>query len=308
MTIAPEVSVVIPTRNRWPFLARTLASALAQQAVALEVVVVDDGSDDQTPERLGAVGDARLRVFRHERRLGVARARNKGIEQARSAWIAFLDDDDIWSPAKLRTQLAALRGERAVFAYASAVHIDEAGNVVALEPAPEPDALVPRLLTSENPMPAGCSNVVAARDVLNRLGGFDERLFHLADWDLWLRLTAAGAAAACPEVLVAYLKHAGNMLTVPDRDIFGEFAYLSAKHRAAGAARGLRFDGVGLSRWVAAGHRRAGRRRDAARAYLRGAVAFRSPGNAVRAVNVMINPRAVAPEPLPPLARPTWLP
>ncbi|MBV8990252.1 MAG: hypothetical protein JO372_17010, partial [Solirubrobacterales bacterium] len=213
-----------------------------------------------------------------------------------------------WAPAKLRTQLAALRRERAVFAYASAVHIDEAGNVVAVEIAPEPDALVPQLLTSENPMPAGCSNVVAARDVLRRLGGFDERLFHLADWDLWLRLTASGTGVACPEVLVAYLKHAGNMLTVADRDIFDEFAYLSAKHRAAGADRGLRFDGVALSRWVAAGHRRAGRRRDAARAYLRGALAFRSPGNAVRAVNVMINPVAAGPEPLSPLPRPAWLP
>jgi len=308
MTIRPDVSVVIPTRNRWSFLSRTLASALAQEDVTLEVIVIDDGSDDQTPDRLGAVDDARLRVFRHERSLGVARARNTGIERARSAWIAFLDDDDTWSPAKLRTQLAALRTERAVFAYASAVHIDEAGNVVAVERAPEPDALVPQLLTSENPMPAGCSNVVAARDVLRRLGGFDERLFHLADWDLWLRLAASGAAVACPEVLVAYLKHAGNMLTVADRDIFGEFAYLSAKHRAEGARRGLRFDGVPLSRWVASGHRRAGRRRDAARAYLRGAVAFRSPGNAMRAVNVMFNPGAVGPEPLSPLPRPSWLP
>jgi glycosyltransferase involved in cell wall biosynthesis len=308
MTDRPDVSVVIPTRNRWPFLSRTLVSALAQEGVALEVVVVDDGSDDQTPERLGAVADARLRVFRHERSLGVARARNTGIEEARGAWIAFLDDDDTWSPAKLRTQLDALRRDRAVFAYASAVHVDEAGNVVAVEAAPEPDALVPRLLTSENPMPAGCSNVVAAGDVLRRLGGFDERLFHLADWDLWLRLAASGTAVACPEVLVAYLKHAGNMLTVADRDIFGEFAYLSAKHRGEGAARGLRFDGVALSRWVASGHRRAGRRREAARAYLRGALAFRCPGNAVRAVNVMVNPGAVGPEAPPALPRPPWLP
>ncbi|MBV8991348.1 MAG: glycosyltransferase family 2 protein, partial [Solirubrobacterales bacterium] len=87
---------MIPTRNRWPFLSHTLASALAQESVSLEVVVVDDGSDDQTPERLPAVGDPRVRVFRHERGLGVARARNKGIEEARGAWIAFLDDDDTW--------------------------------------------------------------------------------------------------------------------------------------------------------------------------------------------------------------------
>ena len=308
MSERPDVSVVIPTWNRWRFLSRTLASALAQEGVAFEVVVVDDGSDDETAERLRAVRDARLRVFRHGRSLGVARARNIGIEEARGAWIAFLDDDDTWSPAKLRTQLDALRRERAVFAYASAVHVDEAGNVVAVEAAPEPDALFPRLLTSENPMPAGCSNVVAARDALRSLDGFDERLFHLADWDLWLRLAASGIAVACPEVLVAYLKHAGNMLTLPDQDIFGEFAYLSAKHCAEGAARGLRFDGVALSRWVASGHRRAGRRRDAARTYLRGAMAFRSPGNAVRAVNVMVNPRAVGAEAPPALPRPPWLP
>jgi hypothetical protein len=118
----------------------------------------------------------------------------------------------------------------------------------------------------------------------------------------------SGRAVACPEILVAYLKHPANMLTVSDRDIFGEFAYLSAKHRAQGVARGLRFDGLGLSRWVASGHRRAGRRRDAARAYLRGARAYRSAGNVARAVNVLVNPRATGPGSSPPgLARPPWL-
>jgi glycosyltransferase involved in cell wall biosynthesis len=307
MPETPEVSVVIPSRDRWPLLAAALASALAQDDVRLEVIVVDDGSSDVTPECLAEVGDARLRIVRHEHSLGVARARNRGVEEARGPWIALLDDDDTWAPAKLRTQLDALDRAGGDFAYASAVHVDEHGRVLAVELAPAPAALAPRLLTNENPVPAGCSNVVASTALLRRIGGFDERLFHLADWDLWLRLVRAGRAVACPEVLVAYLKHPANMLTAADRDIFAEFGYLSAKHGAEGAARGLRFDGVGLSRWVASGHRRAGRRTDAARAYLRGAVAYRSAGNALRAAAVLVTPRARAADRPPAVVPPPWL-
>jgi glycosyltransferase involved in cell wall biosynthesis len=291
----PEVTVVIPTRDRWPLLGGTLASALAQRDVELEVIVVDDGSSDETPARLATHPDGRVRTFRHDPNRGVAQARNRGIAEARGEWLAFLDDDDTWSPLKLRTQLDAVRRWGAGFAYGSAVHFDEHGTIIGIETAPEPEELAPWLLTKRNAIPAGCSNVMARTDLVRRLGGFDEKLFHLADWDLWVRLIEAAPPVACPEVLVGYLKHSANMLTTLDRDIFGEFAYLSAKHEAASRARGLRFNGVDLARWVASGHRRAGRRRLAARAYLYGALAYRAPIDVLRAVNVLLNPRATGP-------------
>jgi glycosyltransferase involved in cell wall biosynthesis len=88
------VSVVIPTRDRWPLLADTLASALAQEGVGLEVVIVDDGSASTMP--VGTTfDDPRVRTVRNEVSLGVARARNRGIEAARGEWVALLDDDDV---------------------------------------------------------------------------------------------------------------------------------------------------------------------------------------------------------------------
>ena len=116
---------MIPTRGRWALLEPTLAAALAQDGVALEVVVVDDGSEDGTAAELARVGDERLRVVRHEQPRGVAVARNAGIAAASGEWIAFLDDDDLWSPRKLRNQLDASAAAGAEFAYSAVVAVDE---------------------------------------------------------------------------------------------------------------------------------------------------------------------------------------
>ncbi|MFL5884580.1 MAG: glycosyltransferase family 2 protein, partial [Thermoleophilaceae bacterium] len=97
------VSVVIPTHNRWPQMRGTLDGALGQTGVEHEVIVVDDCSSDGTAEGLAGIENDRLRFLRHEQNRGVAAARNTGIEAARHEWLAFLDDDDLWAPNKLRT-------------------------------------------------------------------------------------------------------------------------------------------------------------------------------------------------------------
>src|SRR3954447_24585483 len=91
-----EVSVVIPTRNRADRLPLTLAGVLAQREIELEVVIVDDGSDPDAAAAYRKLEGDRVRVLRHERSRGAARARNSGIEAARGEWVAFLDDDDLW--------------------------------------------------------------------------------------------------------------------------------------------------------------------------------------------------------------------
>jgi glycosyltransferase involved in cell wall biosynthesis len=92
---APDVSVVIPTRDRSRLLVLALRSALRQREVDLEVVVVDDGSGDDTPEVVAGLRDARVHLVRHPGPHGVSAARNSGIAAARGRWIAFLDDDDL---------------------------------------------------------------------------------------------------------------------------------------------------------------------------------------------------------------------
>ncbi len=99
----PLVSVVIPTRNRPHLVGRAVRSALAQTLDAIEVIVVVDGPDEATLQALRQIDDARLRVKTLPRNLGPGEARNAGVGEAQSRWIAFLDDDDEWFPRNLRS-------------------------------------------------------------------------------------------------------------------------------------------------------------------------------------------------------------
>ena len=126
-------------------------------------------------------------------------------------------------------------------------------------------------------------NVIARTDLIRALGGFDEELPHLADWDLWIRLAHAAAGAPCPDVLVGYVDHPGNMFKSAGDAVMTEYDRIVAKHRAAREASGVKAGEVHFSRAIALMHLRAGRRLRASRAYLRGAVAHRSTGNLIRA-------------------------
>jgi glycosyltransferase involved in cell wall biosynthesis len=287
MTPAPEVTVVIPTRGRWPLLSVTLASALGQEGVDHEVVVVDDGSRDQTVARLADVGDPRLRVVSNERPRGVAAARNRALAEARGEWVAFLDDDDVWAPVKLRAQLAAADAAGADFAYAAAVVVDERYVPFHAPALPDPEKLADELRRA-NVIPAGSSNVIARAALLRGVGGLDERFSELDDWDLWLRLAHVGRAAVCPEVLVAYVEHTGNMPSARQTDLMAELDLLVRKHAGGDSPIEVEPDRLDFERWVARGHGRAGRRLAAARAYAAAAVRHRAPADAARALRVLV--------------------
>jgi glycosyltransferase involved in cell wall biosynthesis len=313
MTASPEVSVVIPTRNRWHLLAAAaLPSALAQVGVPLEVIVVDDGSTDETPARLAALLDPRVRHLRHESSRGVAAARNAGIEAARGEWVALLDDDDLWSPVKLQTQVAAARAAGADFVYGSALVLDEERRPVETSQAPAAADLRTAMLR-RYAIPAGASNVVAKTELLRRLGGFDERVSYLADWDMWLRLATEGIPASCPEVVVGYIRHPDRML-VSKRQALDELDYVLRKHERTG----LRIDPVRFLTWVAVQHREAGRRLAGARMFFAIAAAYRRPYHVLRAGATLLEGlggergrlvprRGGAPEGLAPPAEPEWL-
>jgi glycosyltransferase involved in cell wall biosynthesis len=289
-----EVSVVIPTRNRWPLLStRSLPSALAQEEVDHEVIIVDDGSTDETPTRLAELNDVRLRVIRHDKRAGVARARNTGLVAARADWLAFLDDDDVWAPLKLRTQLDAASASDAVFVYSAIAKLDEESRISELPPPPGAAELASSLL-SRNVIRGGCSNVMAKTQIVRKLGGFDERLSQLTDWDLWIRLANAGPAAVSAEIAVACFDHRQSMLLTSEDDIFQEFDYLSAKHRDLGVSRGVAFDRALFTRWVALGRLRSGRRARAARLFLQVAREERDASDLVRALAALAGPRGIA--------------
>ncbi len=276
------VSVVIPTRDRSRLVAGTVRRTLAQRGVELEVIVVDDGSCDATTEAIEAIGDARVTVLRNAHSRGVAHARNRGIERATHPWIAFLDDDDRWSPDKLRIQLDLARARDADFVYAAGVAVAPDGRVLHVSPALAPEELR-RDIRSRNSVFAGASNVLARADLLRRLGGFDERLHHIADWDLWIRLTEAGRPAACPETLVAYVVHDANMHRTAIDSAVSEGHLLHTKH-AASSLPG-RLDWVIFRTWIAEGQAHSGRHGRAALTHAVTALRYRSRPDARRAAN-----------------------
>ena len=279
----PEVTVVIPTRNRWATLeAYGLAAALCQEGVDLEVVVVDDGSTDETARRVAALGDSRVRIVRHEHGNGVARARNAGVAAARGEWIAFLDDDDVWAPNKLRAQLDAAARAAADFVYSVAVHLDEDLRVIAAFAPPSAMGLRATLV-SGTPIAAGASNVMARRRLVERVGGFDPQLVGgVEDHECWLRMAAAAPAAATEDILVGYVQHAGSIHLRDAAELFTAFRKYARKYPAPLDVLGIRRHEARYLHWCAGQQRRAGNRLQAMSLYLRAAVLLRRPSYAVK--------------------------
>jgi glycosyltransferase involved in cell wall biosynthesis len=246
---APGVSVVIPTRNRARYVRATIGIALAQQGVDVEVVVVDDASEDETPQLLGELADERVRVVRRERRGHTAGARNAGIAAADREWIAFLDDDDVWAPHKLQSQIAAARAGDAAFAYGGAVAVDDMLRPLYVWRVPDPATLLQELLAL-NVMPAGASNVVARADLLDRVGPLDGRLSHTSDWDLWIRLAAEAKSARVDEVLTAYRLHAHGQHGDLGSEVLDELQVLEEKHRDLHHRFGVALDRVSMESYV----------------------------------------------------------
>lgn len=303
MSTSPQVSVVIPTRNRWQLLQLTLESVLAQQGVELEVIVVDDASEDETPRALQDVADPRLKVRRCERHVDQTVARNIGISEARGSWIAFLDDDDLWAPHKLRVQLDAISRAGGDFAYAAAVGIDPDGlSEVAAPDPPPPDRLLAALFTGPA-MPAGASNVIVARQLLDRVGPFDTSVTQLCDWDMWIRLAAAGKAVACAERVVAVRRHPGNRSEAEDpRRAIADYFRLRRKHSETARAAGVPFGGPWFWHWVAMSYLRRGQRFRGAAEFARSGVLHRNPRDWVGAVRALLgiirwDPTYLAPPP-----------
>ena len=260
---------------------------LGQQAVTVELIVVDDASTDETPSVLGRVRDERVRVVRLEERHGVSRARNLGTGLASAAWLAFLDDDDLWAPQKLRRQLDAARSAQADFVCGAAVVVDEENAIVRYGPAPDPATLARDLLV-RNVVPGGCSNVIARTRLVTRLGGFDPRLTQLADRDLWIRLAQSGRAATCDEIVVAYLLHGGNMRQQGDLDGIAELEYLLEKHKDARQRHHVKAGRAGGYRYFARAQLDAGRRLRAARIFAALALRERSLPDGGRALGSLL--------------------
>ncbi len=137
----PLVSVIVPTFNAARFIAATVDSALRQTLADLEVMVVDDGSSDDTVERVKRIGDGRIRLFEHAHR-GAPAVMNAGIRAARGRYIGFLDHDDLWLPVKLERHVEYLERDRALaVTFSWTGLIDEHDRPINVHPAHWPGTL-----------------------------------------------------------------------------------------------------------------------------------------------------------------------
>ena len=198
--LPPAVSVLMSVHDGAPWVAAAVASVLAQTDGDLELIVVDDGSTDATPELLAAVGDPRLRVH-PQARTGLTRALNRALGLARGALVARLDADDVALPERLGRQRAFLAAHPEVGLLGTAAReIGPDGAPVRVVQPPADDAPIRRALIRANPFVH--SSVMLRRELLTRAGGYDETLAVAQDYELWMRLAGLTRLANLTEVLV----------------------------------------------------------------------------------------------------------
>jgi glycosyltransferase involved in cell wall biosynthesis len=199
----PRVSVIIPAYNAAHHICRAVESALSQTYPCHEVIVVDDGSTDQTRERLAGYGDCICYLYQEHRERSAAR--NAAINRARGEFLAFLDADDYWAPARLERQVALMD------------KYPDLGLVFSWAAAFEPGGKILRILGSDFPVDGAQGmhafemlalrtspptvTVLARTSCIREVGLFDEQLPPLEDWDLWLRVALHSRIGYVPEIL-----------------------------------------------------------------------------------------------------------
>lgn len=207
----PTVSVVIPAYNAAWCVRRAIDSVLAQDYRDFELIVVNDGSTDDTAAVLSGYGDT-LRVV-EQANGGLSSARNAGIRAARGEFVAFLDADDWWLPGKLARQFALMRSRPELGFSSTAARVEDPDghllNVWAC--ARWQDSFLVHLFESTADVAGSGSAVIARRALLERSGGFDESLRSLEDIDMWMRLAAISDYACLDEPLAVILKRSDSM-------------------------------------------------------------------------------------------------
>ena len=222
METAPLVTVLLAVSNGERYLGTAIESALRQTVSELELLVVDDGSTDATPDILGEIPDPRLRVVRSEERLGLAASLNRGLDEARGRYVARLDADDVALPRRLERQLARIRsGAPLGVLGAAVVNIDNVDRPRELSVMPSGAAAVRwhSLFSS----PFYHPTVLLDRELLDRLGlRYDRECLESEDYDLWTRLLAHADGDNLAQPLVLYRLHEGQA-SQRRRDVQQEF-------------------------------------------------------------------------------------
>lgn len=255
MTPSPSVAAIVPTMNRAERLHGALQSAFAQTYDRLEVVVVDGGSADRTPDVVSRYrdryGDDRVTYVRNDEPRGLPAARNQAAGLTDADLLAFLDDDDRWHPRKTERQVRQFAESDADvdLSFTGRISKTEEGEHVHTE-QPSLDGDPYRRLLIRNAI-GSPSRVMVTADAFESVGGFDEELRHQEDWDFYLRVARDYEIGCVPSPLVTRVYHPENM----SKDVEKQKAYgerILERYRSE-----LHAHGVYASAWAAL-HRDAG--------------------------------------------------
>jgi glycosyltransferase involved in cell wall biosynthesis len=182
-----RISVILNTYNSERFIDKTIQSVLNQTYTNFELLIVDDGSQDQTLKLISQIQDDRIQVYAYSNG-GIATSRNRGLAHASGQYIAYLDHDELWTSEKLEHQWQCLQATpEASFVYSWVIMINEEGGLIRhLAPVQHTGNIYPKILGHNFVMTA--SNPLIRRTALIEIGGFDEAIYGADDWDLFIRL------------------------------------------------------------------------------------------------------------------------
>ena len=185
----PQISVVIPVYNGERTIEETIASVLAQTFTDFELIIINDGSQDQTLEIIQQFTDPRIKLYSYSNG-GLAASRNRGLAKSQGEYISFLDADDLWTKEKLASQYQALQSyPQAAVSYSGTDWIDEASNIINHASPPSISGNIYGVLLLSNILGSG-SNALIKKEALAITGNFDESLKASEDWDFLIRLAA----------------------------------------------------------------------------------------------------------------------
>jgi glycosyltransferase involved in cell wall biosynthesis len=225
------VSVVIPTYNSGPLVVEAVKSVLAQTRPADEIIVVDDGSTDDTAARLRAFGN-RIKVVA-KRNGGVATARNRGVQEASGDAIAFLDADDVWHPRKLEIQTKALASRPDLLLLGTKTFSWPADVMpeVEVEQPPIREMTFEQLISINT---LNTSSIVVRTEALMRAGEFDSALQGPEDYDLWIRMALLGSLGVLDAQLTGYFRNRPGSLSKDASRMERDTLKIIAKHKSMG--------------------------------------------------------------------------
>lgn len=209
----PLVSVIIAAYNSENTIVQTIFSVLEQTFKDLEIIVIDDGSKDNTVERVREIKDRRIKLFPYENG-GVAKARNRGITHATGEYITFLDHDDLWTPDKIEAQVSALQNSPdAGVAYSWTINMyseEKPVRFTKLSPFYFEGDVYSQLLVYN--FVASGSNILARAEVVESVGGFDGAPLSNEDWDFYIRLASKWSFVVVPQYQIIY-RHTANSMS-----------------------------------------------------------------------------------------------